>query len=92
MCRSVGYESREADCLTKMFGTNSHLCVCVCVCVCVWGGGVCVGVYGCVCVCLCFLAVYEVVFREYLFQTWFKHTWLTGSHDLCEKCHKYPFL
>lgn len=29
---------------------------------------------------------YAVIIREYLFQTWFKHTWLTGSHDLCKKC------
>lgn len=34
-----------------------------------------------------FLIAYEVVVREYLFQTWFKHTWLTGSHHLCKTCH-----
>lgn len=34
---------------------------------------------------MCFLIAYEVVIREYLFQTWFKHTWLTRSHHLCKK-------
>lgn len=34
---------------------------------------------------LCFLTAYEVVVWEYLFQTWFKRTWLTRSHHLCKK-------
>lgn len=34
---------------------------------------------------LFFVTAYEVIVREYLFQTWFKHTWLTWSHHLCEK-------
>lgn len=34
--------------------------------------------------CVSSLAAYEVVVREYLFPTWFKHTWLTGSHHLCK--------
>lgn len=34
--------------------------------------------------CVSSLAAYEVIVREYLFPTWFKHTWLTGSHNLCK--------
>lgn len=40
---------------------------------------------------LCFLTAYEVVVWEYLFQTWFKHTWLTRSHHLCKKWAAFSY-